>query len=322
MRDYVSYYAQKIDVLRKRKIILLKIFFFNKNKIRKNFNRRISIQNSSKTKWNSYQQLQSFFNRLNWLIYQNFNRVFYVDINESRKSFEIMIYHLKNDKNIQYLSNDELIINHLRKSFQIVDNNFFLIIENFSQTRLKNISKTLLLSKRKNVEFIIFFNRILISIEKKYWSIELKMTKLIWLIKQIRHMIKTSKYIIIIYIDHVVNSSIIRQIKFINNNVDKLNIKLIRVSIYLSQFWLNVRYKSKKSHIILDAFNHLSTRNIIFNDKNNVLDIENFHNDMINSKNNDIYVFNKNLITIFDDFKRRLKIIIKKIKYKSKFWLC
>ena len=69
LRDYVSYYVQKVNVLRKRKIMLLKIFFFNKNKIRKNFNRRISIQNSSKTKWNSYQQLQNFFNQLNRLIH-------------------------------------------------------------------------------------------------------------------------------------------------------------------------------------------------------------------------------------------------------------
>ena len=122
--------------------------------------------------------------------------------------------------------------------------------------------------------------------------------------KRIRHIIETSKYIIIIYIDHVVNSSITRQIKFINNNVNKLNMKLIRVSIYLSQFRLNIRYKSKRFHIIFDTFNRLSTRNIMFSDKNNVLDIENFYNDMINSKNNDIYVFNKNLITIFENFKR------------------
>ena len=90
--------------------------------------------------------------------------------------------------------------------------------------------------------------------------------------------------------------------------------KLIRISIYLSQFRLNVRYKSKRFHIIFDVFNRLSTRNIIFNDKNNVFNIENFHNDMINSKNDDIYVFNKNLITIFDDFKRRLKKNYKKNK--------
>ena len=122
--------------------------------------------------------------------------------------------------------------------------------------------------------------------------------------KRIRYMIKTFKHIIIIYINHVVNSLITRQIKFINSNINKLNMKLIRVFIYLSQFLLNIRYKSKKFHIILDAFNRLSTRNIMFNDKNNVLDIENFHNNMIKSKNNDIYVFNKNLITIFDDFKR------------------
>ena len=43
--------------------------------------------------------------------------------------------------------------------------------------------------------------------------------------KRIRYIIETFKYIIIIYIDYVVNSLIIRQIKLINNNVNKLNMK-------------------------------------------------------------------------------------------------
>ena len=98
----------------------------------------------------------------------NSNRVFYVDVNESRKNFEIIMYHLKNDKNTQYLLNDELAISHLRKNSQIINNNLSLVIESFSQTRSKNILKTSSSSKRKNVEFIKFFNRMLISIEKKY----------------------------------------------------------------------------------------------------------------------------------------------------------
>ena len=144
-------------------------------------------------------------------------------------------------------------------------------------------------------------------VEEKYWLIELKIIDLIWLVKRIKHLIETFKHITIIYIDYVVNSFIIRQIKFINNNIDKLNMKLIRVSIYLFQFRLDVRYKFDKSHIIFDAFNRLSTNNYMFNDKNDVLDIENFHENMIDSKNDVTYVYNNDLIAISKKFKLKFQ---------------
>ena len=125
--------------------------------------------------------------------------------------------------------------------------------------------------------------------------------------KRIKYMIENFKHVIIIYIDYIVNSFIIRQIKFINNNVNKLNIKLIRASIYLFQSRFNVRYKLKKSHIIFDAFNQLSINNCMFNDKDDVFDIENFHDDIINSKNDVIYVFNNDLITMFENFKLKFQ---------------
>ena len=285
-RNFVSYYAQKFDALSKRKIMLLKVLSSNVDKTRKNFNKRISINHSTKTEKNSYRQLQSSFSRFSWLVHQDFNRILYVDVDEFRKDFDVMMYHFKNDKNKQFLSiNDDL-----KKTFEI--------------TTFKLSSTSF---KRKNVESIMFLNRMLTFIEKKYWFIELKMIDLIWLMKRIKHLIEAFKHVTIIYIDHVVNSFITRQIKFINSNVDKLNIKLIRVSIYLFQFRFDVRYKFDKSHIIFDALSRLSTNNCMLNDKNDVFDIENFHDNMINSKNDVTYVYNSDLITISKKFKLKFQ---------------
>lgn len=103
------------------------------------------------------------------------------------------------------------------------------------------------------------------------------------------------------------HSFITRQIKFTNNNVNKLNMKLIRVSIYFFQFRFDVGYKFDKSHIIFDALNRLFIKNCIFSDKNDVLNIENFYKNMINSKNDIIYVYNNDLITMFENFKLKLQ---------------
>ena len=283
LRNYVSYYAQKFDVLKKRKIMLLKVSSSNVDRVRKNFSKRISIFDSTKTEANSYRQLQDSFNRFSWLVHQDFNRVLYVDVDEFRKNFDVMMYHLKSDNDKQSLLNNV----DLKNAFEI---------------KLSSTS-----FKRKNVESIMFLNRMLTFVEEKYWFIELKMIDLIWLMKRIKHLIETFKHITIIYIDHVVNSFIARQIKLITNNVNKLNMKLVRVSIYLFQFRLNVRYKLDKSHIIFDAFSRLSINNCMLNDKNDVLDIENFHENMIDSKNDVIYAYNSDLITMSKNFKLKLR---------------
>ena len=127
------------------------------------------------------------------------------------------------------------------------------------------------------------------------------------MIKRIRYLIEVVKHVIIIYIDHVANLTIVRQIKLINNSVDKLNIKLVRVFVYLSQFKLNIRYKLNRFYIILDALSRLFTTNRISIDKNNVLNIENFHDSIIDSKNNYIYAYNYKFIVIFLNFKKKLQ---------------
>ena len=58
-------------------------------------------------------------------------------------------------------------------------------------------------------------------------------------------MIKIVAHIIMIFTNHSINSFIIKQIILFNNNTNKLNFKLVRALIYLSQFNLNVKYSLK-----------------------------------------------------------------------------
>ena len=124
--------------------MLLKVSSSNADRARKNFSKRISIHNSTKTEEDSYRQLQSSFSRFSWLVHQNSNRILYVDVDESRKDFDVMMYHFKSDKGKQSLLNDV----DLRNAFEI---------------KLSSASL-----KRKNVESIMFLSRMLTFAEKKY----------------------------------------------------------------------------------------------------------------------------------------------------------
>ena len=97
--------------------------------------------------------------------------------------------------------------------------------------------------------------------ETKYWPTELKMAGLIWVIRKIRHLIETAKETIIIFSDHAANILTTKQTIFASNNIDKLNFRLVRTSIYLSQFRFNVKYRPGKKHVILDVLSRLSSNN-------------------------------------------------------------
>ena len=57
-----------------------------------------------------------------------------------------------------------------------------------------------------------------------------------------RYIIEVIKHIIVIFIDHVVNISIVKQITLNSNNTNKLNFRLIRTFIYFFQFQLKIKY--------------------------------------------------------------------------------
>ena len=147
------------------------------------------------------------------------------------------------------------------------------------------------------------------------------MTKLIWVIRRIRYIIKTTKYIIVIFTNHFVNIFIVKQITFANNNINNLNLRLIRVSIYLSQFRLDIKYKFSKKHVIFDVLSRFSSNNELvvaqFNLRN-ILDLNIYYDKIINSfcskQIDNIYVLQKLLIIMSNDFRQRVIIDYNKKK--------
>ena len=267
LRNYISFYAQKAKLLQRRKILLLRFSSFNKNRVRKTYCQRTILKVFIEKKLKIYRQLQKIFDRVKFLIHFDKKRTFYIDIDTfKQREFEIIIYHFKN----------------------------------------KIDSKK---SKRFDIEFILFLSNLLNIVESHYWLTKLKIIELIWVVQRIKHMIKTTfTKITIIFIDHVANSSITRKITLLFNSFNKLNFRLIQVLIYLSQFNFNVKYWSNKMHVIFDALFKLSTIKKVDNDSNSssTLNLNIFHFEIKNLKQHNAYVYQRILIKIFFDFKKKV----------------
>ena len=164
LRNYVTYYVQKTLTFQLRKIRFFKNVFVKKRQ-RKMHNQRTIINDVIESKIDSFNQLQFLFNRFTFLIHYNRIRQFYINVDASKeRDLNIMIYHVKIRKN---------------KNENSIFKNDFALFDKF------------------DVKFILFLNKILSSIEKRYWSIELKIIALIWLIRKFRIMIVNFDFSII-----------------------------------------------------------------------------------------------------------------------------
>ena len=71
-------------------------------------------------------------------------------------------------------------------------------------------------------------------------------------------MIKTLiKSFVIVYMNHLIIIFIIQQIKLLLFLIDKLNLRLIKALIYLSQFFLKIKHKSNNQHMISNVLSRL-----------------------------------------------------------------
>ena len=130
-RQYVSYYAQKALSLQERKTRLLRHASI-KGRSRQQHSRRISIDDSSSTEIDAFSQLQKSFSRFTFLIHFDKIRVLYIDIDVNKKrDYDVMIYHVKRRDDVESVV--------------------------FSSS-----------SKRTDVELIMFFSKILSSVESRY----------------------------------------------------------------------------------------------------------------------------------------------------------
>ncbi len=116
-------------------------------------------------------------------------------------------------------------------------------------------------SSRANIRSILFLSKQLKSVEKNYWSIELKIADIVFIIRKIRHMIESFKKLTILFTDHESALRIVKQTFLIISFIDRLNLRLIRAFEYIQRFNIVIKHKFDKQHIVLDALSRLASNN-------------------------------------------------------------
>ena len=223
LRDYVSWYVGVFKSLQQLKTELLHGESVADN-VKKAYFRNIRIKNSTFEKIAFFQILQSLLIKFFYFVHSNFAKNFFVNLDFSKK-FELidMIYHVKNNANW----------NDKKYSF------------------------------RKFIEFILFFNRFLIDVEIKYWSIELKLVDIVWMLKKIKHLVDFfEQRPTVIFTNHDATLRLVKQTSLIIAFIDKLNLRLIKAFDYIQRFEIELRHKSDKQHIVFDVFSRLVNINI------------------------------------------------------------
>ena len=105
--QYISYYAQQIELLQNRKTVLL-CEDSTIRQTRKNYLKKTLISDISKIEKEIFNFIQKIFNDFNFLHHQNLNWCLYIDLNALKQHrFDVMIYHMQN--------NHDSLLNHIVK---------------------------------------------------------------------------------------------------------------------------------------------------------------------------------------------------------------
>ena len=183
---------------------------------------------------------------------------------------------------------------------------------------------------RTAVQPILFLSKLLNGAEMNYWPTELEVAGIVWVVKHIRHMIDSSKQPpTIIYTDHSAAVPISRQTTLATSSTDKLNLRLVRASQYLSSFNIAIRHKAGKANIVPDALSRLPGKRPAqpdSSDKAGVLDalyghpVELADHELRTATIQDLpaIAYHVTLVEMSDDFKNRLKLAYEKDKYWKK----
>lgn len=124
----------------------------------------------------------------------------------------------------------------------------------------------------------------------------------------------TQKSSIIVYIDHFVSIIIVKQYSLITTDANKLNLRLVHASQYLSTFDLNVRHKLEKQNLISDALSRLlRERESLTVNKNAEKILDALHTNFIVTSfaNRTNYILSAFLIKMSSEFRTRLISAIK-----------
>ena len=298
LRFNISWYQQWIKFLQKWKTLLNRDLTRNFKQTKKSNSVKIinkqarktltikrALKNPTHLKFKSFKNVQSAFKKNTFFVYFSFTKSLFINVNALKKAgFVIMTYHLK------FISN-------------------FWINEKYTDT-----------PSRINVQSIFFMNKLLNNAKKNYWPTEFKMTAIVWVVKKFWHINKSIFNIIIIYIDHVANIFITRQISFTTNSTNKFNLCLIWIFQYFNIFNIFLKHKAERNNIIFDTFSCLFKSTLNLFDTKNVF--ESFYDFFIEAFALNISVssqYTKTFIKIFLILNKFSLTFIKMIFIDSKF---
>lgn len=166
----------------------------------------------------SFRLLQRQFSKPSFLAHYDMEKTLYIDLDASKTfGFGAMIYHLEGD-----LEGDPVDIPLSPKVLPI-----------------------------------LFLSKCLNKAERNYWPTELEMAGLVWTIRRVRHLVESSKKTPIVYTDHSALVDLAKQTSLSTSSTDKLNLRLIRASQYLSGFTLDIRHRPGSTNVVPDALSRL-----------------------------------------------------------------
>jgi hypothetical protein len=106
---------------------------------------------------------------------------------------------------------------------------------------------------------VCFLSKRLNKQEMNYWPTELEVAGLVWTILKIRHLVDDSNDVVV-FTGHQATTDIVKLSNFRNATPHKQNLRLVRASLYLSQFpHLRVLHIAGRLNIIPDALSRLQT---------------------------------------------------------------
>ena len=163
---------------------------------------------------------------------------------------------------------------------------------------------------RADIQPIMFLSRSINTAERNYWPTELEVAAIVWVVRKIRHLIEATEVPpAVIYTDHSAAVQISRQTTLSTSSTDKLNLRLVRASQYLSGFNLAIRHKAGKSNVVPDALSRLQADSAS-EEKQAVL--ESLYGTSIQLESeattppDPLPVYHTTLVEMSDDFKKRL----------------
>nr|OMP83046.1 Retrovirus-related Pol polyprotein from transposon gypsy [Diplodia seriata] len=221
LQSRIPYYAEIVKPLTDHKTALLKSSPV-KGSARKAYTRRMKVV-PMEDRQAAYEAIREHLRNPPWLIHHDPERRLYVDVDASKRGFGALLYHVKGDPE-----------------------------PDVQNGKVQPWADDL-------IQPIAFLSRVLKSAETRYWPTELEVAGIVWVLRKAKHMLHAgSRKSTYFFTDHHAATFIAQHYNLQTTSAtDKMNLKLVTASQYISQFDLRVFYRPGKTHLVPDALSRL-----------------------------------------------------------------